>query len=326
MGLTIRSLQHFSVLAEERHFSRAAQRLHLTQSALTRSIQSLEETLGLVLVDRASIGVTPTQAGKMVLDRSRRILGDVLALRREAELMRGHDTGRVSFGVGAFPAAGFLSPLLVRLARDHPGLSVHVEIESWQRLLDKLLQDKLDFAVAVTHSLPPPADFIVRALPPQHGGLFVRAGHPLQSVQKPKLRAALAQYRLAATDLPQRAREYLAKLYQVAGVDELPIAFECDSVSALRDVAVGSDVVLFCTREAIVAELAQGTLVPLPLPYPASGPLTYSVIHRARRSLSPTAERIITLVQAYLAGEGADDEAPPRVRRRSSGAKSDAKA
>ncbi|PTN45938.1 LysR family transcriptional regulator, partial [Achromobacter xylosoxidans] len=178
MSLTIRSLQHYAVLVEEKHYSRAAQRLHLTQSALTRSIQSLEDSLGLVLVDRASTGVTPTQAGCMVLERAQRILAETRDLRREAELIRGHDTGRVNLGVGAFPAAGFLSPLLVRIAREHPGLSVHVEIESWQRLLDKLLQDKLDFAVAVTHSLPPPDDFSVRPLPPQHGGLFTRAGHP----------------------------------------------------------------------------------------------------------------------------------------------------
>jgi DNA-binding transcriptional LysR family regulator len=247
-----------------------------------------------------------------VLERAQRILGETRDLRREAELIRGHDTGRVNLGVGVFPAAGLLSPLLVRIAREHPGLSVHVEVESWQRLLDKLLQDKLDFAVAVTHSLPPPDDFVLRPLPPHHGGLFTRAGHPLLEVARPRLRAALGQYRLAATDLPPRAREYLASLYQVARQDELPIAFECDSVAALRDVALGSDVVLFCTREAIAAELEQGLLAPLPLAYPATGPLTHSVIHRARRTLSPTAERVIELVQELLA----DAAAPARKRRR----------
>ncbi|SSW68842.1 LysR family transcriptional regulator [Achromobacter agilis] len=315
MSLSIRSLQHFAVLAEEKHFSRAAQRLHLTQSALTRSIQALEDSLGLVLVDRASTGVVPTQAGRTVLERAQRILGETRDLRREAELIRGHDTGRVNLGVGVFPAAGFLSLLLVRIAREHPGLSVHVEVESWQRLLDKLLQDKLDFAVAVTHSLPPPDDFAVRPLPPQHGGLFTRAGHPLQGVAKPRLRAALGQYRLAATDLPPKARDYLARLYQVTR-DELPIAFECDSVAALRDVALGSDVVLFCTREAIAAELELGLLAPLPLAYPATGQLTHNVIHRARRTLSPTAERVIELVQELLE-QAAAPRVPARKPRRS---------
>jgi DNA-binding transcriptional LysR family regulator len=152
-------------------------------------------------------------------------------------------------------------------------------------------------------------------LPPQHGGLFTRAGHPLQGLGKPRLRAALAQYRLAATDLPLRAREYLARLYQVARPEDLPIAFECDSVATLREVALGSDVVLFCTREAIASELAQGVLEPLPLSYPAAGPLTYSVIHRARRTLSPTAERVIELVQDLLSGAAAPQAVSGKTRR-----------
>jgi DNA-binding transcriptional LysR family regulator len=56
MMLSLRALKHFSVLAEERHFSRAAARLHLTQSALTRSIQGLEDTLGIKLLDQIRRG------------------------------------------------------------------------------------------------------------------------------------------------------------------------------------------------------------------------------------------------------------------------------
>jgi len=307
MSLTIRGLQHFSVLAEERHFSRAAQRLHLTQSALSRSIQSLEDTLGLVLLDRGASGITLTQAGTTVLERAQRILAEATELQRHAEQIRGCDSGRVRFGVGAFPAATFLSPLLTRLAQDHPGLSVHVEIESWQRLLDKLQQDKLDFAVAVTHSLPPPADFSVCPLPPQHGGLFVRHGHPLLTATPRQLRVGLQKFRLATTLLPQRARAYLSRLYRVPDPADLPIAFECDSIATLRDVVQGSDIVLFCTREAVMAELRDGNLVALPVRFPGTGSLTYSVIHRARRTLSPASELIISLMKTLL--HDADGEA-----------------
>jgi DNA-binding transcriptional LysR family regulator len=214
--------------------------------------------------------------------------------------MRGCESGRVSLGVGAYPAATFLTPLLTRLARDHPGVSVHVEIESWQRLLDKLQQDKLDVAVAVTQSLPPPADFTVYPLPPQHGGLFVRPGHPLLDVAPGELRARLRAYRLATTLLPQRARAYLARQYRVADPEDLPIGIECDSVTTLREVAQHSDTVLFCTREAIAAELAADRLRVLPGALPATGSLTYDVVHRARRTLSPAAELIIALVKDLL--------------------------
>jgi len=300
MSVTLRGLQQFLVLTEERHFSRAAQKLHLTQSALSRSIQSLEDALGLVLLDRNPSGLTLTQAGEMVLAHTRRILGETAELHRHAQRLQGCESGHVKFGVGVFPAATFLSPLLRQLAQSHPNIRVQVEIESWQRLLEKLQQDKLDFAVAVTHSLPPPKDFTIYPLPPQHGGLFVRAAHPLLAVPVKKLRAHLQSYRLAATLLPQRARAYLAKLYQVPDPEDLPVACECDSIATLREVVAGSDAVLFCTREAIANELIAGTLVPLSVPLPAAASLKYSVIHHSRRTLSPASLLVLSIIKDLL--------------------------
>jgi DNA-binding transcriptional LysR family regulator len=300
MSLTLRGLQQFLVLSEEKHFSRAALKLHLTQSALSRGIQALEEDLGLSLLDRDPAGLRLTQPGEMVLAHARRILAETAELHRHARRLRGCESGQVNFGVGVFPAATFLSPLLKALARAHPDVQVHVEIESWQRLREKLQQDKLDFVVAVTHSLPPPKDYTVHPLPPQHGGLFVRAGHPLLEVPPRRLRAKLADYRLAATQLPQRARVYLAKLYQVSDPDDLPVACECDSIPTLREVALGSDVVLFCTREAIADELSAASLLPLPVPLPAAASLRFSVLHHKRRSLSPAAELVLGMIKDLL--------------------------
>jgi len=242
----------------------------------------------------------PAAPGSVVLEYAQRILADATELQRHANRLRGFESGRVSFGVGAFPAASFLSPLLTQLAQNHPGLSVHVEIESWQRLLEKLQQDKLDFAVAVTHSLPPPVDFAVHPLPPQHGALFVRSGHPLLEVAPKQLRSCLRRYRRAATLLPQRARAYLAEIYRVPDPGELPVVFECDNIPTLRDLTQHSDIVLFCTREAISADLREGRLVALPVALPNAGILTYSVIHRARRTLSPASDLIISRVKRLL--------------------------
>lgn len=300
MALSLRALKHFSVLVEERHFSRAAARLHLTQSALSRSIQSLEKSLGLELLDRHPGRLQLTQSGQMVLERAQRILTETAALERESELLCGLDTGHVAFGIGVFPAAGLLAPLLERLARDHPGFNVHVEIESWQRLNRKLEDDKLDFVVAVTHSLPPSSEFTVRPLPAQHGGLFVRAAHPLLSVARHALRSALEKYSLATTDLPPRARIHLARLYRVTGNEQLPITLECDSVEALRGVVLASDTVLFSTREAIHSDLALGSLFQLPLSYSPSDELTCGVIHRVRRTLPPAAEKVISIVEELM--------------------------
>src|SRR5690625_4288160 len=136
--LSLRSFRHFMVLIEEKTYTQAAKRLHLTQSALSRSIQSLEDKLGVRLVDRTPNGLVLTQAGHVAQRFIERILAETDALQQEAELLSGHGTGTVRFGAGVYPAAAFLSPLMKKLAADYPGISAHVEIESWKRLLDKL--------------------------------------------------------------------------------------------------------------------------------------------------------------------------------------------
>ncbi len=298
--VSLRTLRHFSVLAEERHYSRAAVRLHLTQSALSRSIQALEDSLDVQLLDRSASGLALTPAGRAVLEHAHRVLQEADALHRRVESLHGIETGDVAMGAGVFPAAGFLSPLLTRLARDYPGICMRVEIESWQRLHEMLVRDSLDFVVAITHSLPPSSDFLLRPLPPQHIGLFVRAGHPLLAVGHRSLRAALADYRLAATHLPPRARNQLAALYRLPHSDALPLALECNSVDTLLTVALNSDVVMLCVREAIREPLAAGGIVQLPLAYSSEAELGCNIIHHARRELSPPALKVVSLIEDLM--------------------------
>jgi DNA-binding transcriptional LysR family regulator len=111
--LNLKRLEHLVVIAQEHSFLKAAQRLHLTPPALTRSIQTLESTLGLVLLNRSHEGVSLTEAGQLVVQRANRLLGDAQNLKNEADQLRGVQTGQVNFGVGVFPAAAFLSGVLI---------------------------------------------------------------------------------------------------------------------------------------------------------------------------------------------------------------------
>lgn len=297
---TLRQLTHLTVLVEEGTYTRAAQRVHLTQPALTRSIQSLEKTLGVRLLDRRAGRVYPTQSGRSLCKRIARILTEVDTLKRDAAALRSHDAGSVRFGAGVFPAAVFLAPLLKQLAAEFPRIAVHVEVESWQRLLEKLDAEKLDFVVAITHSLPPPRNCVTRPLSKQLAGLFVRAGHPLLQASRSGLEKELMKYGLAATDLPPRARQHLAYAYGLAEDETLPITLECDDVDALRNVTLSSDTVLFSTRDAIGSDVMARRLVQLPIQYFADTELTCSVIHQAGLTLTPAAETVIALIQKIM--------------------------
>lgn len=298
--LTIRQLQHLRALIEEGSYTRAAQQVHLTQSALTRSIQALEGALGVALLERTPGGVSLTQSGQTLNNRVEHILTEVEALKRDAVVLRSHDMGVVRFGVGVFPAATFLQPLLKKLAADYPRIRVHVEIESWHRLLDKLDNQKLDFVVAITHSLTPSDKYSTRHLPKQIAGLFVRAGHPLLLIPHAQLQYELMKFTLAATDLPPRARQHLAAAYGLADSQQLPISLECNNVDALRDVALSSNTVLFSTRDAICADLESQRLIQLPVKYFEDAELTCSVIHHAHLTLVPAVETVIGLIQNMM--------------------------
>ncbi len=103
MDFDLRLLRHARALAEEGSYARAARSLHLTQPALTRSIQELERRTGLKLFDRDSKRVGPTDLGRLFLAHARELLGRAEALDREVATMRGAGTGSLVVGSGTMP-------------------------------------------------------------------------------------------------------------------------------------------------------------------------------------------------------------------------------
>ncbi|WP_312554050.1 LysR family transcriptional regulator [Massilia sp.] len=84
--MNIKQLEHFLAVAETRSFSRAAERLFITQSALSRSIQALEEDLGALLFDRIGKRIEPTPLGLQVAERAAALVRDAGELRRSVEI------------------------------------------------------------------------------------------------------------------------------------------------------------------------------------------------------------------------------------------------
>ncbi|MBJ6120403.1 LysR family transcriptional regulator [Sphingomonas mollis] len=119
-------LRCFVVLAEELHFGRAAERLHITQSPLSRQIQVLERILGVELFNRASRRVTLTLAGETFLQEAKRIVrlseSAALAARR---VWKG-ETGRISIGFTAVSGYVLLPGIVKRAAAELPGLELQL--------------------------------------------------------------------------------------------------------------------------------------------------------------------------------------------------------
>jgi DNA-binding transcriptional LysR family regulator len=120
--MDLRSLRYFVAVAEERHFRRAADRLHMTQPPLSRAIRQLETELGTVLLDRSPAGVTLTAAGTELYDQARALLEQAEHVRAQVSAVGGTATIRVGTLGDSVEEAG--QRLAAAFRQRHPGVDV----------------------------------------------------------------------------------------------------------------------------------------------------------------------------------------------------------
>ena len=145
--MNLRHLEHWLALADTGSFSRAAEKLHITQSALSRSIQALEEDLGGLLVDRVGKKNELTPLGRSVLERARRIVHEAQELKQGAALLQQGGLGSLRVGLGSGPGAMLMTPWLRYMAEHHPTVQVSVSRGPTELQLVQLRERELDALV-----------------------------------------------------------------------------------------------------------------------------------------------------------------------------------
>src|SRR4051794_1155111 len=125
--MEIRQLRYAEAVARHRHFTRAAEELHIAQSALSHQIRRLEAELGTELFARTSRSVVPTEAGEAVAARARRVLAEVDGVREEVDDLRGLVKGTVSIGALLPAGEGGVPALLARFSPPDPGGDVPIQ-------------------------------------------------------------------------------------------------------------------------------------------------------------------------------------------------------
>ena len=296
--MDLKRMRHLVALADERNFARAAERVHLSQPALSRSVQAAEEELGIALFDRGGTEVAPTPAGAFVLERVRKLLFDSRCLERDVDLYRQKLVGDVAFGTGPFPAATLLPKLLPELRANYPAVRIRVEVNNWSYLLQHLRREELDFFVADVRDLPHDADLDVTMLAKQHGGFYVRSGHPLLARRPPLRPSELTEFGIATVKLPQAVLEAMGQLLELPDDAPLPLALECDDVQVLKSAVLGSDTALAAVHAAVAQEAAQGLLHLLDLTGVPSLHTAMGVVSLNGRSHSPVAGHLIERITA----------------------------
>lgn len=154
--MDLRQIEHALVVAEERSFTRAAERLAISQPGLSASIRALERDLGAALFERTTRQVLVTPAGAVLAESARRILGEVSDARRRVADVVGLAAGTLAVGVVQTFTAADVPAVLARLHRRYPEVSVTVVEAPTADLLGAVQQGDLDVAFVALDASPLP--------------------------------------------------------------------------------------------------------------------------------------------------------------------------
>jgi DNA-binding transcriptional LysR family regulator len=261
MAIEIRQLRHVLALAEHGSFARAAVALRLSQPALSRSIQLLEQQIGSSLFLRSVAGVVPTDLGRLLAQRARQVVQMAEDLDQEVLSNRTLQAGQLSIGAGPYPLESVITTALVRFISAHPAIGVRVQVRDWDEFLPRLRSRELDFFVAEISTLKSEPDLEVEPLA-EHPLYFVgRHAHPLAGRDNVDAAEIFAYPFVAPARIPPRLLEpMLQARRKFAGRMAAPQAFpslECNVVAAVKRIVESSDAVTALTLSCCAAELEQ---------------------------------------------------------------------
>lgn len=292
-------MRHALALGEHRNFARAARELRITQPALSRSIQALEAAIGARLFDRSRQGVTPTDAGALLLDLVRPIVNESDAADRQLRHMLEAQSGRIRVGAGPYPADISVGEALGILSQQRPGIRIDLTVDDWPGVTRSLLNGDVDVAVGEISEIEHDDRLHIEPLPRHRAVMFVRKGHPLIRRRGVSL-GDVAEFPLVCTELPRRLAELVrrraSRRLRPRGPREGTPDIRVDTFSLVRQIVEHGEAVGLALRSQIRAPLRAGRVAILPLSPPWLT-TNYGIMRLARRTPSPLVVEFVNILR-----------------------------
>lgn len=300
--IELRQLEHFVATVEAGGIRQASRRIHLSPSAISKSIQALEEHLGLDLLVREGKKVRPTACGSTLLQDAQALFSGVESLEKRLRQLAGIETGTLRVGLAPSVAPLAAERLLPKLVAQHPDVSLEVQVSQADRLRDRLVRGELDLAVGLATAFAAHGGLEVETLYRETLQWWSRAGHPLDGADCSTL-AAIASYPLVTQVVPAAYQGWM---------DELALRVRRESSNgalrhALRSIDYQALIRIVTTTDAItilpsrIARLFAGRPIsPLPVRF-VPPPFEIAAAWLRLAPPTPLAERFLDLLKQAVA-------------------------
>lgn len=295
--MDLAQLETFLSIAEEKSFSRAAEKMSRTQPALSIAIKRLEEELGETLFDRSSKSGTLTEAGRILLSYAQKMIN----LRDEAveavSELRGMFRGRLTIGANESTSLYLLPPLLIEYRKQHPSIKIEVYRNISERIPSEVLERNLDFGFLSYDPLQPSLESL--EIYNDELVLVVPAKHRLTK-QKTVTVRDLGGEQFVAHNVKTPARTRIFELFAQHRTP-LNICVELATLDTIKDFVQRHIGIAILPRLAVRDELAKGTLIEVPVKGLKIEKML-RLVYRREQSLSHAAKSFLEIVRAHRNG------------------------
>ena len=288
MDLSLGKLQQLVTVARCGSFSRAAEELHITQPALSRSIAAIERRYGFPLFNRIGHGVEPTAAALQMLSQAELLLQSMRVFDGNMRTLAAGKAGTLKMGLPPLLASQLLADLAREFFTGHGEVELRVSIRSGPALLAELKDDAIEMCFLAEGQVDFGADIALDSVGVIRPTCVARRDHPLAGRSGLAI-ADLGAYPWASSVEPPAMGKFLN-----------PRRFMCDNYHILRETVLCTDLVCICSRAFAAADLANGRLRELDVPGFLPNATTISVAMLRGRILSPLAKVAVARIGAIL--------------------------
>ncbi len=258
-------LKSYCLVVETKSFSRAAQARHMTQSAMSRLVKSLEDELGVTLLHRKGKTVAPTPEGRLFYEHAKKILEDYLRLEQDISAATRAAKGALRLGASRTPAVHLLPRVVYEFSKAHPGISIHLSVSKTSRVFLDLREGRIDMGIVEGTIID--KTFSADAIAEDEIVIIASENNPLTKKKDIPFRELTAEPFI----LPDRGsgtRELLDDYFRESGIDvrTIKVRMTLGSPEMIVQMVQAGMGIAFASKWSVFTAVKEGTVKVLKVP------------------------------------------------------------
>jgi LysR family transcriptional regulator of gallate degradation len=292
LGLSRQRLLVFAELIRQRHMGAVADTFAISQPAVSQALREIEQGVGLQLVERTASGIVPNTLGSLLSIHLRRSLAEIAKAEEEiASLLHGV-IGHVTVGTLSLARNRILPRAIIRLGRDHPGITLTTIEGTFEYLATLVRSSDLDFMIGGLREPEHMVGLTAQPVSEDRIALIARNGHPLMQAGGVD-RARLAEARWVLPLPGTWTRSSLETALGTLGLPPPRVVVETADISITRSLVMESDLITAASPDLFRHELDDGSLIAIPADLP-SPPREVGIIQRMGAAPTTAAQLLMS--------------------------------